>query len=389
MTKPLILLLLLLTFYTNNAQIKLSVYSEVSLITSGPGDEIYSAFGHSAIRVKDPVLNLDLIYNYGVFDFNKPNFVLNFAKGILIYSVLRYDFKHHLNAYKIDKRWVKEQVLNLTQEEKQSFFNFLEESVLPENKDYLYDPYYNNCSTKLRDITRSILGDNLVFNFEKQQKNLTFRKLTNNEIYWNSWKSLGINLATGTSLDKIAKNEQYMFLPKYLYISFKNGVINRKGKSVSIVKKENSLLNYKENKPATAIFSPIIIFSLLLILVLYITFRDIKKNKITKILDFLLFFTTGFTGLIVAFLWLFTDHKITPNNFNFLWAFAPNIIVAFFVLKNSQNIRIAIYIKLLILLLIVITVLWIFKTQSFPITSIPLLIMLFVRYCFLIRRQLY
>ena len=84
--------------------VKLSVYSEVSIITVGPGDELFEAFGHSAIRIKDPVLNFDLIYNYGMFDFKAPNFYLNFVKGDLLYKVARYPFHYFLSANKKEKR---------------------------------------------------------------------------------------------------------------------------------------------------------------------------------------------------------------------------------------------------------------------------------------------
>ena len=141
MKKNYLLLLFILAFSKSLiAQVNLSAYSEISIVTAGPGAELYEAFGHSAIRIKDPVLQLDLIYNYGLFDFNSPNFYSNFTKGNLIYSLGRYKFEYFLRSYKRDKRWVKQQVLNLTQQEKQSFFLYLENNALPENASYYYDP---------------------------------------------------------------------------------------------------------------------------------------------------------------------------------------------------------------------------------------------------------
>ena len=134
--KYFLLLFLLANFSPLKAQLQLSLDAEVSIITAGPGKELYEAFGHSAIRINDPVLNFDLIYNYGIFDFNQPNFYTNFAKGNMIYSLASYDFKYFLASYKKDKRWVKQQVLNLTQEEKQAYFIFLENNALPKNRNY-------------------------------------------------------------------------------------------------------------------------------------------------------------------------------------------------------------------------------------------------------------
>ncbi|MGK0421506.1 MAG: hypothetical protein ACJAT9_001177, partial [Polaribacter sp.] len=135
MKKKLCFLLLICLCYVikNTAQVNLSVYSEISIVTAGPGKELYEKFGHTALRIKDPVLNLDLIYNYGVFDFNAPNFYANFAEGKMYYLLSRYDFKYFLASYKKDKRWLKQQVLNLNQAEKQQFFNYLENNARPEN----------------------------------------------------------------------------------------------------------------------------------------------------------------------------------------------------------------------------------------------------------------
>ena len=223
MQKKYALLLFLLVFTKLfYAQINLSVYSEVSIITAGPGQELYEAFGHSAIRIKDPVLQLDLIYNYGMFDFNAPNFYSNFTKGKLIYSLGRYKFEYFLRSYKRDRRWVKQQVLNLTQPERQAFFIFLENNALSKNKNYNYDPYFDNCATKLRDITTSILGDKVILSDKNLDKNQSFRQLMDKEIPWNTWGSFGINLALGSKLDQKADFTQYMYLPDYVHTIFKN-----------------------------------------------------------------------------------------------------------------------------------------------------------------------
>ena len=129
--KYIFLLFFLLIFKSFQGQVQLSVYSEISVVTAGPGTELYEAFGHSAIRIKDPMLQLDLIYNFGMFDFNQPNFYSNFVKGKLLYSLGRYPFEYFLTSYQQDKRWVKQQVLNLTQDEKQAFFTYLENNAFP------------------------------------------------------------------------------------------------------------------------------------------------------------------------------------------------------------------------------------------------------------------
>ena len=381
-----ILALLVLCFFSitkSSAQAQLSVYSEISIVTAGPGEELYEKFGHSAIRIKDPLLKLDLIYNYGVFDFNAPNFYTNFAEGTMYYILARYDFKYFLESYKRDKRWLKQQVLNLNQVEKQQFFNYLENNVLPENATYLYDPFFDNCATKLRDVTNVILNGTVVLNSEKIPNNKTLRALMNQEIYWNTWGNFGINLIAGTILDIKRNQLAYTYLPDYIFKTFKNGKIKKQGQLKDLVKREDSLLKFESASSSPSLFSPFIVFTFLLLIVLFITFRDVKNNKRTAYLDFIIFFITGLMGLILAYLWLFSSHKTAPNNFNVLWAFLPNIVVAFLILKGIAKKWLQKYIIALLICLGIIPLLWFLRIQVFPIAVIPLLILLFVRYLFI------
>lgn len=387
MQKKHALLLFLLVFIKSfYAQVNLSVYSEVSIITAGPGTELYEAFGHSAIRIKDPVLQLDLIYNYGMFDFNAPNFYSNFTKGKLLYSLGRYKFEYFLRGYKRDKRWVKQQVLNLNQQEKQSFFMFLENNALPENATYSYDPYFNNCATKLRDITTTILGDKVILSDKNITKNRSFRQLMDKEIPWNTWGSFGINLALGSKLDQKAVFTQYMYLPDYVYTVFKNSTLFIKNQPAKLIKREDILLDFEEQKQSISFLNPFLIFSIVSLIGLFISFTDFKKKKTSKWLDFILLFITGILGVLIVFLWFFTDHSTTPSNFNFLWAFAPNFVIAFLILKQQQQKWLNYYFKFSLLLLILIPILWFLEVQLFPISVIPLLILLFVRYLLLSKK---
>jgi len=384
--KYFLLLFLLATFFPLKAQLQLSLDAEVSIITAGPGKELYEAFGHSALRINDPVLNFDIIYNYGIFDFNQPNFYTNFAKGNMIYSLASYEFKYFLASYKKDKRWVKQQVLNLTQEEKQDYFIFLENNTLPKNTNYQYDPYFNNCATKLRDITKSILKNKVVFIDDHLEKKQSFRQLTNNEIHWNSWGTFGLNLIAGIKLDEKATSEEYMYLPDYVYRSFKNGFLFIKNQPKKLVKREDVLLNFEEKQPIVTNFSPFLIFNLLALWGIFITYKDFKNKKRTKYLDFILLFMTGLLGAILFFLWFFSSHTTAPNNFNCLWAFAPNLIVAFLILKHEQPHWLTSYYQFLIPLLLSIPILWVLEVQAFTITTIPIVILLFARYLFLSKK---
>lgn len=389
--KKKILFLAFLCFFSIkkiSAQRTLSDTSEIAIVTAGPGAVLYEKFGHSAIRIIDPNLNIDLIYNFGIFDFNTPNFYTNFAKGKMYYLLAKYDFKYFIASYKRDERWLKQQFLNLNLSEKQIIFNYLENNALQENATYLYDPFFDNCATKIRDILSINLKDSIILNSTKIPNNKSLRELMDQEIYWYTWGNFGINLIAGTILDEKRNQLDYTYLPDHLYETIKYAKIKKENEFISFVEREELLLNFSEQPDALHVLSPINIFTILLIIVLFITFKDVKRNKRTKLLDFIILFSTGITGLILAYLWLFSSHTTAPNNFNLLWAFLPNLCIAFNIGRENPKTWVKTYILILLFALSGIPLLWLFGIQAFPFSVIPLLILLFVRYLFLYRHLL-
>ena len=377
--KSLSTLFVILIFYSGYSQDKqLSSNAEISIITAGPGKVLYEGFGHSTIRVKDT--DFDNAYNYGIFDFNTPDFYLNFTKGKLLYKLESYPFHYFVRSYQRDNRWIKEQVLNLNQLEKQQFYAYLENNAAPENATYLYDPFFNNCATILREITETILKEKVIFKTNHIQKRKSFRELMNAEIPWNTWGSFGINLALGSKLDKIATEKEFMYLPDFVYSGFKNATVTTNGKEENLIKTDHYILKFDELKIKPSTINPLLVFSLILLIGVFITYRDLKQKKRTKWIDFFLFFTTGLIGLLIVFLWFFTDHSTTPINFNFLWAFAPNLIVAFALSKENTKKWVRKYLTGLILLLLSIPILWMSKIQQFPLSTIPFIVLLLIRF---------
>jgi len=389
--KKKILFLVFLCFFSIkkiSAQRILANTSEISIVTAGPGAELYEKFGHSAIRIIDASLNIDLIYNYGIFDFNTPNFYTNFAKGKMYYVLAKYDFKYFIASYNRDGRWLKQQVLNLNLSEKQIIFNYLENNALQENAGYLYDPFFDNCATKLRDILQITLKDSVALNSTKILNNISLRELMDQEIYWYTWGNFGINTIAGTILDKKRSQLAYTYLPDQLYKTVKYAKIKRANKFIPLVQREELLLSFSELPTPLQVLNPILIFIILLMIVLFISFKDLKNNKRTKLLDFIIFLITGIVGLILAYLWLFSSHTTAPNNFNLLWAFLPNLFIAFTIGRENPKTWIKTYILILLCALCGIPLLWLFGIQAFPFSVIPLLILLFVRYLFLYRHLL-
>ena len=383
-TKFASLFLTLFVFQITFSQYKqLSTKSEISIITAGPGKVLYEGFGHSAIRVKS--VDFDYIYNYGFFDFNAPNFYLNFTKGKMLYKLERYPFHYFVRSSKRDKRWVKEQVLNLTHSQKQQFFEYLENNAKPENATYLYDPFFNNCATILREITDKILKDSVVFNENHIIKKQSFRQLMNKEIPWNTWGSFGINLALGSKLDKVTSTKQHMYLPDYVYSGFKNAKVIKNGINENLIKTDRYILKFDELKIEAAFLNPFFVFALLLLIGSFITYKDVKRKQRTKWFDFFLFFSTGIIGLMIIFLWFFTNHSTTPTNFNFLWAFAPNLFVAFFIVKENPKFWVKKYLKVLLILLLIIPIIWVGKIQLLPLAILPFILLLVIRFFYLLK----
>ncbi|MBT8187676.1 MAG: DUF4105 domain-containing protein, partial [Croceitalea sp.] len=207
---------LLSVFNTGISQTpQLSEKAQISLITCAAGDVLYYAFGHTAFRVQDPVLGIDLVYNYGTFDFDKPNFYWNFSKGKLIYTLSRRRFENFLYDYELEKRWVKEQIFDLSQAETNQLFQFFEENYKPENRDYLYDPLFNNCSSITIDILEKQFGPSLKINNDHLERQYSFRELVRQFIHTNSWGAFGIDLAFGAVVDRTATVKEHTFLPYY------------------------------------------------------------------------------------------------------------------------------------------------------------------------------
>ena len=371
--------------YNFSQKLVLSDQSEISIITAGPGDVLYEAFGHSAIRVKDPTLNLDIIFNYGLFDFNQPNFYVNFVKGRLLYRLGKQSFRRFITSYDYQQRWVKDQVLNLSLVDRKKIFEYLNKNSLPENAEYLYDPYFNNCATKLRDIAKEILGNKIQFPSSFSNENFTLRQLMNQELPWNTWGSFGINLALGNTLDKELIADNYMYLPDYVHKGFQKATITENKITTPLVLEESQLLRYTEKQIKIQWYNPFFVFSLLLLITIVVTFRDQKRNIRSKWLDFTLFFVTGVLGIIICFLWFFTDHYTAPNNFNLLWAFVLNFFVAFILLKSRIPSWISKYLLFYLFLLFGAIVTSFIGLQQFSNAVFPIMALLFLRTFYIYR----
>ncbi|HLT52332.1 MAG TPA: DUF4105 domain-containing protein, partial [Flavobacteriaceae bacterium] len=336
------------------------------------------AFGHSGFRVHDLDTGFDVVFDYGRFPFHEPNFYLNFARGKLNYSIGASYYPDFIAQYQESRRTVQEQILNLSTDEQQRLYNFLLNNYKPENRDYLYDFFFDNCATKIKDVLVANVQDSIRFNTPKDYKEQTFRQLIQHNLNRNSWGSLGIDIALGAVIDRKATPEEQMFLPANIHSFFSAA---KKG-DTALVSKNTIPYQGEPNNQSSEIFSPLLILGLLALGIVYITYRDYKNKTRSRWLDVCIFTTTGLIGVGLCLLWFATDHTATANNYNLLWAFAPNLLVAFVITKKTLKPWVKKYLKLLLILLCLMVFHWLTGVQSFAPTLIPLLLALAVRYLY-------
>ncbi len=382
----LLFFIVFITAIATGQGIPLSENAEVSIITVGPGTNLNDSFGHNGFRIRDESRNIDIIYDYGRYNFNTPNFYLKFAQGKLLYEIGSNNFDPFFNYYKRQNRWIKEQVLSLNYSEKQALFNYLQTNVKPENKKYKYDFFYDNCATKMRDVLIEVLGDKLEYKENHITENYTFRELIQKNVKANSWGSLGMDVAIGAVVDRKAKPIEYQFLPEYVLKGANNAVVIRNNEEVSLVKKYNFLFEAEKQEPKTNfLLSPFFVFSCLGICLIFITYKDFKNKTRSRITDFLIFLITGIVGVLLLLLWVATDHTSTVNNYNLLWAFPFSILFVLLIFKKFPKAWLRKYVFFLIILLALLAIHWTTGVQVFAIGLIPLFIALVIRYLYLIR----
>ncbi|PKQ46978.1 lipoprotein N-acyltransferase Lnb domain-containing protein [Confluentibacter flavum] len=384
MQKALFILFVFLCVKTAQAQQHvLSDKAEISVLTIGPGASLNDSFGHNGFRIKDIVKGTDLVFNYGVYDFEAPNFYLKFAQGKLNYLIGVDYYEDFFNSYISQNRTIKEQVLNISQSEKQTLFDYLIHNYQPENRRYLYDFFYDNCATKIKDVTNIALNNSIQFNDPKNFKPQTFRALIHSNLNRNSWGCFGIDLALGSVIDKKATPEEHMYLPKYIHEFFENATIKNSGEPLV---KENKVLYKKIDHPiATSFFtSPLFVFGIIGLFIIFITYKDYKTQRQSVWLDVTLFSLTGLIGVLILLLWFATDHKATHQNYNLLWACVLNIFMIGQLLRKKTSAWFIKYLKFLVILLCLLTLHWIIGVQVFAIGLIPFLIALGIRYLYLI-----
>ncbi len=317
---------------------KLTEDSHVSLITCGPGEELYEAFGHTAILVYDPNLKIETVYNFGTFDFGQPNFYLNFTRGNLLYMLATSRFGRFTRAYVSYNRSVTEQILNLNLAQRQAIFDKLEWNALDENRDYLYDYFFDNCSTRPRDVIEYALGRIIVYDSSHVAvPRLTIRELVDSKIKREiPWGDLGIDICLGARLDQKSTAREYMYLPNELEKAFDNASIPTEEGLQPLVAKKLLLFEATPVALEKSWFAPQVVFvALLLLIAMVVTFFRAWHFNVRWI-EGSIFLLTGLLGWLLLLLWFGTNHTAAGNNWNLVWAFPLHIFFAIALYRRQR-----------------------------------------------------
>ena len=287
---------------------------EVSLLTCQPHDEVYSLYGHTALRWHDLRLGgLDLAFNYGVFDFKKPHFVARFVFGLTDYELGAYPYKYFVEEYRRFGSMVTEQVLNFTDEEKSAIHEALAINLRPENKIYRYNFFYSNCTTKARDIIEQCIKGNLKYT-ERKDYTPTYREIIHSMTERNPWSRFGNDLLLGIKADQKTDLRQQEFLPYNLLYDFDHAQIYADGTYRPLVKERRIAVPagvqiVQEGFP----LSPLICAIILLVISLLLFLLEWRQKKVYVLWDIVLMLLTSTLGIVLT-LMLFSQHPTVSLN---------------------------------------------------------------------------
>ncbi|MBO9632506.1 MAG: DUF4105 domain-containing protein [Chitinophagaceae bacterium] len=351
----------------------------VSLLTCSPGQELYSTFGHTAIRMIDSARAIDYVFNYGTFDDRDPQFLYNFTKGLMLYSLSAYPFSDFVAEYSSAGRGVTEQELNLSCHQKHALIDALVQNSEEANRYYNYYFHTDNCTTRARDMIVKHAGSTVAMANVLPNKKITYRHLIHQ--YLDStgmlWSKFGIDILLGAHLDKQVDNNQAMFLPDYLM----KGMDKAKADGKPLVGKTTTILPAAalSGESKTAV-TPVMFFAIFLLAITALSV--INKgglNRALFIFDVLFFLILGLLGCLLLTLWMIRVDDVCRNNWNLIWAIPTHLIVALALLFKPKKIWIRRYFRIITTLTGLALVCWFFLPQELNPAIIPILGLILVR----------
>ena len=355
----------------------------LSLLTCGPGEEIYSLFGHTAIRYEDPKRGVDVVFNYGLFSFDTPNFILRFTLGETDYQLGVTDYRRFIASYWMEGRDVWQQTLNLTPEEKRKLIHLLEENYRPENRIYRYNFFYDNCATRPRDQVERAVDGRLHYADDMESTNTgsSFRDIVHQYCEGHPWARFGIDMCLGSEADRPINRRQMMFAPFYVKDFFASATLaDSTGVRPLVADTEQVLaIPADARKKGAAYPSPMQAALCLLLVTGIATWIGIRKGKSLWGIDLVLFFAAGVAGCFWTLLAFFSQHPAVGSNY-VLFVFHPlHLLCLPFMLRKVIKKRISYYMMVNGVVLTLFIVLFGVIPQEIHLAVLPLALCLLIR----------
>lgn len=288
--------------------------ADVYLITCAPGNESYSIYGHTALRVVIREHNLDVVYNWGIFDFSTPNFVLHFAKGRLDYMLGAYSYDTFLDEYRSEGRAVWSQKINLTAAEKERLFGLINENLKPENIKYRYDFFFDNCATRVRDILVSSATDTIIFPEKERRERASFRQLIDPHQKVLPWLDLGADMLLGLQADRKATTADEMFLPIFLRENLSSSQIVHDGISEPLLDEAVVVADFPAIPvKGIRVMMPQMVFYAVLLFVFLVTFV-LGMPILGRFVDITFFLVYSLIAILLIFTNFWSEHDALHFN---------------------------------------------------------------------------
>lgn len=308
---------------------------EVSLITCSPGAEVWSNYGHTALRVRDDATGADVTFNYGIFSFDTPNFIWRFCTGETDYMVAAAPTEYFIESYRLENRSVTEQVLDLDEGLKRQLFDALVLNCRPENRTYRYNYFYDNCATRVRVMIERFCGGEVDYSaFQAPYGSL--RGVLDHYTAPYPWTRFGISLVIGSPADGPAPLLDQMFAPEIMMDAFASATVD--GRPLVRATRVLSSRRPDEGGKGFPVPGPVLTMWLLFALVLAVSAAGYLRHRHFRGIEAALFFLTGLMGTVMGFLAVFSAHPATSPNFLLVWfnplAFVP---AAVFCVRNGRN----------------------------------------------------
>lgn len=312
---------------------------EIGLLTCSPGKEIYSLYGHTAIRVRDAATGQDVAVNYGLFNYHTPHFIPRFVFGLCDYEMGIYPFDLFMEEYTEEGRGVVEQRINLTRQEKLDIINALALNARPENKVYRYNFFYDNCSSRARDMIVDHIHGHVGYRVDASVTS-SYRMMVHQWDEHHPWDCFGCDLLLGVNADRQTTLRQQQFLPDSLRASFASAMVFREHHSpANLVDSTWTVLEAQTPKTGICffdIFTPRVVISILTLLVVLASVREYRKKRIYWGIDLALLLIDGLAGLVL-FLMIFSRHPTVSLNLQILLLNPLSLVALYSVAKKSRR----------------------------------------------------